>query len=359
MATIRDVAEEAGVSKSTVSHVLNRTRFVEPGTERRVRVAVERLGYHPNSLARSLRRRVTHTIGLVIPDNANPFFADVARVIEDAGFAAGYSVILCNSDLSELKQAAYIDVLLSKRVDGLILVSSGLIAAGDRLDPIARIADAGVPCVVVDRDLGDAAVDQILVDNEQGGYLAGRYLLGLGHRRIACVTGPSDLTPSAGRVAGFRRALAEAGVPLAAGLAIAGNGRYDGGAEAVAELRRRGLPFTALFAFNDLTAIGAIGALWRGGSRVPDDVSVIGFDDVLPASAIYPAVTTVAQPIAELGRLGVRVLLDRIAAPDAPRARHVLATSLVERESCGPARGEEARVSSVVVGAPARRREDE
>src|SRR3712207_1063745 len=144
MPTINDVAAQAKVSASTVSHVINGTRFVDPETQERVRIAIETLGYRPNSLARSLRRRQTSTIGLLVPDNSNAFFADIARVIEDSGFAQDYSVILCNSDLSEEKQARYIDVLLSKQVDGIILISSG-----NRLDPVRRILDAGVPVVVV------------------------------------------------------------------------------------------------------------------------------------------------------------------------------------------------------------------
>jgi len=333
MPTIRDVAAEAGVSKSTVSHVVNGTRFVEPATAGRVRVAIDALGYHPNSLARSLRRRVTHTIGLLVPDNANPYFAEVARAIEDEGFAEGYSVVLCNSDLSPEKQAAYIDVLLAKRVDGLIIVSAGLIPSADRPNPIRPILDAGVPCVIIDSDLEGTPVDQVLVDNEQGGWLAGRHLADLGHRRIACLVGPNDLTPSAGRIAGLRRALADAGVVLAPDAIVSGNGRSDGGEAAVRELLARGVAFTALFAFNDLMAIGALGALGRAGCRVPEDVSVVGFDDVPLAAAVYPALTTVAQPVAELGRRSVRLLLDRMAERSSPFARVILPTTLVERES--------------------------
>ena len=334
--TMEDIGRRAGVSASTVSRVINKSVAVDPETEARVRAAIEELGYRPNLLARSFRRRTTQTIGLLIPDNANPFFADVARAIEDAGYAQGYNVILCNSDLSEEKQAAYLDVLLAKRVDGLILVSSGLIAAGDRPDPMQRVLDSGTPCVVVDRDLGETPVDQVLVDNEHGGYLAGQYLIRLGHRRITCLGGPSSLTPSAGRVAGFRRALDEAGLPWQPAATMASNGRYDGGQAAVRDLLARGIDVTAIFAFNDLVAIGALGALRRAGLRVPDDVSVVGFDDVALSSAVYPALTTVAQPIAEIGHLSVRLLLQRITNPNAPRARVVLPTTLVERESCGP-----------------------
>lgn len=332
--TMTDIARRAGVSAATVSRVINQSVAVDPETEAKVRTAIEESGYRPNLLARSFRRRVTHTIGLLVPDNSNPFFAEVARTIEDAGFMKGYSVILCNSDLSKEKQANYLDVLLAKRVDGLILVSTGLIPSNDGADPISRVLEAGIPCVVIDRDLGDMPIDQVLIDNELGGYLAGKYLVELGHKHIACIVGPSDVTPSAGRFAGFEQALAEADVSLAPVASVMSNGRYDGGESAIRELLDRGIHFTALFVFNDLVAIGAHGALRRGGIRVPEDVSIVSFDDVALASAVYPPLTTVAQPISEMAHLSVRLLIDRMTDRDAPVARVVLPTTLVERESC-------------------------
>jgi len=331
--TIKDIAARAGVSISTVSRVVNQSVRVDPATERRVHEAIDTLGYRPNLLARSFRRQITHTIGLLVPDNSNPFFAEIARVIEDAGFSDGYSVILCNSDLSSTKQAAYVDVLLAKRVDGIILISTGLIPGEDAGPDIERIQRVGVPCVVIDRDLDDTLVDQLLVDNHEGGYLAGKHLIENGHRQLACVVGPSDLTPSAGRIAGFRRALDEAGIELPASALVRGNGRHDGGAKAVAELRSRGVSFTAIFAFNDEMAIGVIGALQRAGRKVPDDVSVIGFDNIPYTAAVFPAVTTIAQPIAKMGSTGLRMLLERIRQPDLPPRRVVLSTRLLERES--------------------------
>jgi LacI family transcriptional regulator len=331
-----DIAREANVSVSTVSRVINQTVFVEPETEERVRAAIQKLSYRPNLLARSFRRRVTHTIGLLIPDNSNPFFAEVARMIEDAGFREGYNVVLCNSDLSQEKQEIYLDVLLAKQVDGLIVVSSGLIMQPEGRDPIRRVMESGVPLVVVDRDLGDTPVDQVLVDNEHGGYLAGRYLTDLGHREIACIVGPNEATPSAGRFAGFERALADADPALKPVAYVACNGRPEGGEAAVRELLSSNTRFTAIFVFNDLVAIGAHGALRRAGLRVPDDVSLVSFDNVRLASAVYPPLTTVAQPIAEIGDMSVRLLLRRIEEADAPPARVVLPTALIERETCGP-----------------------
>ena len=331
MPTMTDIAKRAGVSASTVSRVINGTAAVHAATEDRVRAAIRDLDYHPNLLARSFRRSRTQTIGLLVPDNSNPFFAELARVIEDVGFQRQYNVILCNSDLSEKKQAEYVDVLLAKRVDGIVLTSTGLIS--DRTDAVDRIRDAGVPCVVIDQDLGDYPVDQILVDNYQGGCLVGKHLLELGHRRMACVVGPTDLTPSAGRIAGFRHALEKAGVPLTDDLVVQGNGRHDAGVASAEELLRRGLEFSAIFAFNDVMAIGVIGALQRAGMCLPHDISVVGFDNISFAAAMYPSVTTIAQPITDLGRKGVDMLIERIHHPDTQHKRVVLPTSLVTRES--------------------------
>src|SRR5215213_245766 len=329
MATIREVAEQAQVSVSTVSHVINSTRFVDSETQERVRQAISTLGYRPNLLARSLRRRETRTIGLLVPDNANPYFAEFARVIENAGFAEGYSVILCNSDRSEAKEETYIDVLLAKQVDGLIVMSST-----DRVDLLQRVLDVGVPLVVVDRNLTNLAVNQVLIANEQGGYLAGRYLVELGHRRVGCIGGPSAGNPSWDRVLGFKRALAEAGVALPSAAIVSGDFRYTGGEAGMHTLIERDLGLTAVFASNDLMAIGALLTLRRAGLRVPEDVSVIGFDNILQASTMIPPLTTIEQPINDLGQATARLLLDQILKRTTEPTSLTIPTSLVVRDSC-------------------------
>jgi LacI family transcriptional regulator len=293
------------------------------------RFAKLQLGYRPNLLARSLRRRETRTIGLVVPDNANPFFAEFARVIEDAGFAEGYSVILCNSDRSEAKEETYIDVLMAKQVDGLIVISST-----ERADLLQRVLDAGVPLVVVDRNLKSMAVSQVLVANEQGGYLAGRHLVELGHRRVGCIGGPSEGNPSWDRVLGFKRALAEAGVMLPAEAIVSGDFRYPGGEAGMRTLLERDLGLTGVFATNDLMAIGAVNTLRQAGLRVPDDVSMIGFDNILQASTMSPPLTTVEQPINDLGHTTTRLLLDQILKRTTELACLTIPTSLVVRDSC-------------------------
>lgn len=329
MPTIREVAQHARVSSATVSHVINHTRFVEPDTQARVRQSIETLGYRPNLLARSLRRRETRTIGLLVPDNANPFFAEFARVVEDAGFAQGYSVILCNSDRSETKEQAYIDLLLAKQVDGIIVISST-----DRVDLLEHVLELGVPMVVVDGDTAELPASRVQVANEHGGYLAGRYLAERGHRRVGCIGGPSHANPSWLRVVGFLRAMGEVGVVLPPEAIVHGDFRYAGGETGMRTLLDRQLGLSAVFAANDLMAIGAMLALRRADLAIPGDVSVIGFDNIMQASTMIPALTTVEQPVNELGQAAVGLLFDQILKRATEPASIEVATRLIERESC-------------------------
>ncbi len=330
--TIKEVATQAQVSVSTVSHVINGTRFVEPETEQRVRDAIQALNYRPNAMARSLRRPGTGMIGLLVPDNTNPFFAEMARVIEDVGFNHGYSVILCNSAGSPQKEATYIDVLLSRQVDGLLIISTT-----SHTEFLDTVKNASVPVIVVDRETDDLhEVDRVLVDNEQGGYLAGAYLLAAGHHRIGCISGPSTATPSALRIDGFRRALDEQGITLPAAAITGGDFQYASGEQGMIELLQQSPGLTAVFAANDLMALGAIHALQRMGKSVPGDVSVIGFDNIPQAAAAYPTLTTIAQPIERLGQACILRLLERIKGSDAPPTRIILNPVLIERESCAP-----------------------
>lgn len=329
--TIRDVAAQAGVSVSTVSHVINRTRFVEPATEARVRSAIQALNYRPNTIARSLRRPGTGMIGLLVPDNTNPFFAEIARFIENVGFEQGYSVILCNSDGSSQKEATYIDVLLSKQVDGLLVISTTHHASF-----LGTIQAAHVPVIVVDRETAGWEVDQVFLDNRRGGYLAGDYLARLHHRRIGMILGPSAATPSALRSDGFRQALAEHAITLPVSAFVSGDFTYNSGVQAMNDLIQRQPDLTAVFAANDVMALGAIHALQRMGKRVPQDVSVIGFDNIPQAAAFFPALTTIAQPIEALAQACISRLFARIQHTESAPARIVLDPQLIERESCTP-----------------------
>ncbi len=330
MTTIRDVANKAEVSIATVSRVVNGNRPVHPDIRARVLKVVEELDYRPNYLARGLRQCNTSMIGLIIPDNANPFYAEFARAIEDAGFAEGYSVILCNSDLSDEKQQAYVDVLLSHKVDGVILIDYQYEAP----NALERILAEHIPAVLTNALRLVPTMDQVMVDDHQGGYLAGQYLLRLNHQRIGCITLHPPLSYQIPRIVGFRQALSEAGIELTAEDFAIGNGRYDSGYKAMQELLQRRPDLTAVFVFNDLMALGAIGALRAQGMRVPEDISIIGFDNIFYASTSEPALTTIAQPIAAMGQQCITQLLQRIQQPEKPPTHITLPVELIERSSC-------------------------
>ena len=328
---MREVASLAGVSITTVSHVINGTRPVSDGLRLRVIAAAEELDYQPNLLARGLRCGRTHTLGVIIPDSANPFFGELTRGIEDTAFKGGYNIILCNSDGDLDKELLYANVLCLKQVDGILFVAVGVSA-----EHILALQGQDVPVVVVDRALPQVAVDSVLSDNDRGGWLATSHLLDLGHRRIGCVAGPGDLAPSAARLSGFRQALAEAHISLEEAPVVRGDFRYQGGHRAAHQLLATDSSLTAIFACNDLMAIGAISAAEETGRHVPADLSVVGFDDVSPAAFANPALTTVAQPIHEMGVVAAGMLLGRLHDPDMPPRRRVLDTELIVRRSTAP-----------------------
>lgn len=331
--TIKDVASKAGVSVTTVSHVINKTRFVSEELVERVLLAMEELKYQPNTLARSLRMGETKTIGLIIPDNSNPFFADVSRTVEDIGFERGYSVFLCNSDGLLEKEAAYISMLITKQVDGVVYIP----ASGSQ-SHLLSLTSRGIPVVVVDRDIPDLEADVVLIDNEQGGYEATRYLLGLGHKKIACITGPPQLAPSAARVKGYQRALQECCLPVRSEYILPGDFRARGGEMAMHGLLKLPDKPTAVFSCNDLMAIGALRILRKHNIKVPQQISIIGFDDIDMASEIVPALTTVAQPAVDLATCAADLLIARLQKGQAcvEFKRRVLDARLVIRDSCAP-----------------------
>ncbi len=327
MANIREVAEKAGVSVTTVSHVVNQTRFVAPETENRVRQAMQDLNFRPNILARSLRRGETKTIGLILPDSANPFFAESARVLEEAAFLRSYSLILCNTNGDLEKERRYTDVLLNKQVDGIIFMASG-----DDKKSLLELVDRQFPVVVVDRILDDLDVDAVVSDNLLSGSLATQYLIDNGHRRIGIICGPSNVNPSAQRVTGYRKSLSEAGIPHDPNLEMIGDFHPSSGYSATKQLLQSSRP-TAIFACNDLMAIGALRAIREAGFSVPGDISLIGHDDIEIASYIQPNLTTIAQPIEQLAETAIQYLLERIEQPTLPPRRSVLPNHLVERQS--------------------------
>jgi len=331
--TLKDVAAKAGVSTATVSHVLNNTRFVSDELRATVLRAVEATGYYRNDLARGLRRGKTGIIGLMIPDNSNPFFAEMARIVENRGFASGYSVILCNSAGDPTRESAYISALISKQIDGLIFI-----AAHSKGPHLMALRQRNIPLVIVDRDLQLSFADTILVNNETGGYLATKYLIDLGHRKIACISGPSDVTPSADRVKGYYRALQEAGIEIRDSYLTSGGFQYQGGQAAMAKLLASGDNLSAVFACNDLMALGALSQARLASVRVPEDISIMGFDDIQYASIVTPALSTIAQPVDEVAASAVDMLVERIQnkVRDTEARCIVFGTRLIIRDSCSP-----------------------
>ena len=332
MATMKQVAEKARVSTTTVSHVINNTRVVSEDARERVLSVIQELRYIPSAVARSLKNDKTQTLGMMIPNNSNPYFAEVIQGIEDESSRLGYNIILCNSYDDPKKQAAYTRVLMEKRIDGLILVSSGI-----DLELTQLLADEAIPKVLVDREVPGVAADFIEADHEQGGYLATKYLLDLGHRRIACVSGPKTLLPSGDRVSGYLRALKEAGVDYNSDYLAHSDFTSQGGFSAFQQLLALPNRPTAIFASNDLMAIGGLCAAQQAGMRIPDELSVVGYDDIALASFSTPPLTTIAQPKYEIGVLTARVLVNRILNAELPFRREMLQTELIMRQSTGPA----------------------
>jgi LacI family transcriptional regulator len=335
MATVHDVARRAGVSTSTVSHVVNNTRFVSDELRERVMAAMRELDYTPNAAARMLTLKRSHTIGLIVSDIRNPFFASVARGVEDVAQEQGYTLVLCNSDESADRETACLNALETRAVDGVLLASAGV--ADEHL---ARLVQAGFPIVLVDRDLPGLGAPAVLLNNEGAAYSAVWHLITRGHTRIAMLSGRAAISTTIERVAGYRRALNEAGIEVDDRLVVSGASTSEGGAiaaNAVLDLDPSNPP-SAIFSGNNLMSIGALQTIVNRGLLVPEDVALVGFDDFpFPWSdAFRPHLTTVAQPTYELGRRAAELLVQRLkGASSTSVARVVLDGKLVVRESSG------------------------
>ena len=335
MKTMKDVARRARVSVSTVSHVLNGTRKVSEETRGDVLAAVEELSYRPNLLAKGLKTRRTYTIGLLISDIQNSFFTSVVRGVEDEALSRGYHLFLCNTDEDPEREDEYITELAKKRVDGLMVAPSAR-----RGDHVGRLRDEGVPFIFVDRDVEGVDADVVSVDNRAGMRLIAEHLVGLGHRRIAMISGPLDKASGSERHLGLRDALADLGVELEDTLVHFGDFRTSSGREGARELLGLPSPPTALVTANNQMTLGALLAINEMGLGVPGDVSVVGFDDPEWAPLTGPPLTTLAQPTYEMGVRAAEMLLDRIeTGPDEESRKVLLEPWLVVRESTGPATG--------------------
>jgi LacI family transcriptional regulator len=332
--TIQDVAAQAGVSAMTVSRVINHPARVAPATRQRVEQAIHELGFVPNALARSLLHGRTHTIALIVSDISNPFFTLIARGVEDVAQRNGYTVLFGNSDESPEKERQYLQAMLSRRIDGMLISATGS-ASRPMLELLQRHKS---PFVLLDRAIDGISADTVTGDSAGGARVLTEHLIGLGHRRVALVNGPPWASTAQDRRRGYLDALLAHGIPPHPELIVEGNFKRDGGYQAAQQLLA--LPPeqrpTAIFADNNFHSIGVLEALREAQLRVPQDIAMVCFDDIELASAIYPFLTVVAQPARTFGTIAMQFLLERLdgSATEPPR-RVVLPPELLVRISCG------------------------
>jgi LacI family transcriptional regulator len=331
MATIRDVARRAGVSVATAARALGEYGYVSAVTRERVRRVARGMDYHPNAIARSMIKGRTQTLAVIVSDNANPFFASVVRGIEDVVLAKGYAIMLCNADENPEKEAMYLRTVRQKRADGLIISPSGGSAT-----LLRSLIGSGTPVVQVDRRLHGLATDAVLIDNRSGVRAAIEHLIRLGHRRIGMIGGPRRLYTGRERLEAYRVALQDAGVPVDDDLILEGSFKERSGYELVGRFLAMRRQPTAIFVANNLMTIGALLALKEAGVRIPQEMAVVGFDDMEWAPILTPPLTAVAQPGYDLGTAAGRLLLERLQAQRAGRPQTIVfQPRLVVRESCG------------------------
>ncbi|MGG4664863.1 ribose operon transcriptional repressor RbsR [Providencia vermicola] len=329
MATMKDVARLAGVSTSTVSHVINQNRYVSESITLRVKNAIEELNYAPSALARSLKMNRTNTIGMLLTTSNNPFYAEVVRGVERSCYERGYSLVLCNTEGDLQRMNHSLETLLQKRVDGLLIMCTEV--QGPSKEVLARYP--AVPTVMMDWSPFESGGDVIQDNSFLGGEMATRYLINAGFTRIACIAGPQDKSPARARHQGFIQAMNDAGIKINEDYLIFSDFEFAGGFESMNALLELPIPPQAIFAGNDAMAVGAYQAIFQKGMKVPDDISIVGYDDIDLSSYMIPPLTTIHQPKDELGQQAVNQLIYRMDNPEAETSVLVLTPELIERQS--------------------------
>ncbi|WP_027407986.1 LacI family DNA-binding transcriptional regulator [Anoxybacteroides tepidamans] len=322
MATIRDVAKLAGVSVATVSRVLNQNGYVNEDTEKRVRKAIEQLNYKPNEVARTLFKKTSKTIGLIVPDISNPFFPELVRAVEDVMNIYDYTVILCNSDEKNEKEKQYIEVLKQKYVDGIILTTTEL--------AMEEVLELDVPVVILDRP-SMPAFPSVVADNYGGARLATRHLYDIGCRKIAHIQGPPHVVNAMQRFSGYRDEMQSLGL-WDENLIIQGNYQLKQAKEATLQALKE-YQVDGIFAGNDAMAVGALKAVQQLGLRVPEDVAIIGYDGIPLTEMTTPELSTISQPIYEMGAIAARILVKQIEGKPLEQIHYMLPVELIERQS--------------------------
>jgi len=337
LVTIKDVAKRAGVSVMTVSRVINGSKNVSESTRKKVLKAIEELGYVPNSVARSLVLKKTSTIGLVISDITNPFFTTIARGVEDTAISEHYTVIICSTDENPEKELMYVEVLAKSKVDGVIYAS-----ASGKKAPLKSLFLKNIPIVLIDRTIeGVNDLDIVRGDSVYGAYLLTKHLIELGHKRIGIVVGSTFISTARDRVEGYKKALNEAKIPIDDSLIkISERSKFskEDGYRLTKELLEIKDPPTAVFGGNNLMAIGAMLAIKEKGLEIPDDISLVSFDDIESLSEVYPFLTVVKQPAYTMGVLAAELLIRRIENIDKIQEKReiMLTPELIIRKSTAP-----------------------
>ncbi|WP_282175800.1 substrate-binding domain-containing protein [Vibrio nereis] len=329
MATMKDIAKLAGVSTSTVSHVINKSRYVSEEISERVNKAAQELNYTPSALARSLKVNRTKTIGMLVTTSTNPFFGEVVKGVERSCYHKGYNLILCNTEGDNERMRESINTLLQKRVDGLILMCSSL--EGERIDVFDKYPD--IPVVVMDWGPMLFTSDKIQDNSLRGGYMAAKYLVDAGHKNIGCITGPLVKHQAQMRYEGYKRALNEAGLEFNPHWIIESDFECEGGYDSFNKMCEKGPLPEAIFVCNDMMAMGVINAANERGIRIPEDLSIIGYDDIHIAKFMTPALTTIHQPKYRLGKAAVEALLNKLDGGETEPQVVQLEPALVERKT--------------------------
>ena len=341
--TIRDVAKESGFSSTTVSIVLNSAplaRYIPDTTKKRIEKAAQKLGYRPNLFAQSLRSKRSHTVGVMVFDMTDPYCTLILRGIENALYQSSYLPILTDVHNDKNRFERYLEMLLDRRIEGLVIVGNWVFV---NLSILADLEKSRIPTAIIERDLENDSVSSVVVDNQAGGYMALEHLYALGHRQIAFIRGPKTLSDSAPRWKGVRNFAQKHNLVIDSRLVMDlpesrdPRSSVESGFSLTQELLRSKRPFTGIVAFDDMSAFGAMRALSKAGVRVPDQCSVVGFDDVAPASFYTPTLTTVRQPMEAMGASAARIVLEGINAAQEKRESSVIhrkmSPELVVRES--------------------------
>lgn len=328
MVRISDVAKLANVSTATVSRVLSNSGNVKKETTEKVLEAIQKLNYQPNILARQLRKLETKTILVVVPDITNTFFSKVLRGIEQVAIENDYEVLLGDTVNNVERERGYLDIIRQKKADGMILLTARL--ESHSLEEIA----SDFPVVLACEYLEGSKIPTVSIDNISSARKATEYLINLGHRRIGFISGPLNIILSRDRLKGFRQAMAQHNIPIESFLVQEGDFSFESGYNMMMKFLALDQPPTAVFAANDEMAIGAIKAIKSNGLHVPDDISVVGFDDIKFASIYEPALTTISQPMFEIGKKAMELLIKLINKDKLEKNQYILEDQLVIRETC-------------------------